>query len=146
VDAFRDDEDDMLWRAYARNAYDESIFDLGRRNLTGFRESLETGAYAAGGILSTAPDVAEWLPSMLFIIPPGIGLAAVTLRLGSLWPLVRYHFRAGRTRPAGRQPVVAVRSQHSRPGRTRRCDGAVAPLAGPLDLPGRPSRRRFGYQ
>lgn len=39
------------------NGYDESIFDLGRRNLTGFRTSLETGAYAAGGILSTAPDV-----------------------------------------------------------------------------------------
>ncbi|MDG5777400.1 serine hydrolase [Haloarculaceae archaeon H-GB1-1] len=40
------------------NAYDESIFKIGRRNLTGFRTSLETGAYAAGGILSTAPDVA----------------------------------------------------------------------------------------
>lgn len=37
-------------------------------------------------------SVAEWLPSMLLIIPLGIGLAAVTLRLGSLWPLVCYHF------------------------------------------------------
>jgi membrane protease YdiL (CAAX protease family) len=37
-------------------------------------------------------SVAEWLPSMLLIIPLGIGLAAVTLRLGSLWPLVLYHF------------------------------------------------------
>jgi D-alanyl-D-alanine carboxypeptidase len=41
------------------NAYDESIFKIGRRNLTGFRTSLETGAYAAGGILSTAPNVAS---------------------------------------------------------------------------------------
>lgn len=40
------------------NAYDESIFGLGRRNLTAFRTSMETGAYAAGGVLSTAPDVA----------------------------------------------------------------------------------------
>jgi D-alanyl-D-alanine carboxypeptidase len=46
------------------NAYDESIFDLGRRNLTGFRESLETGAYAAGGILSTAPDVAGFVRAL----------------------------------------------------------------------------------
>jgi D-alanyl-D-alanine carboxypeptidase len=46
------------------NAYDESIFDLGRRNLTGFRESLETGAYAAGGILSTASDVAGFIRAL----------------------------------------------------------------------------------
>ena len=46
------------------NAYDESIFNLGRRNLTGFRESLETGAYAAGGILSTAPEVAGFVRSL----------------------------------------------------------------------------------
>ena len=37
-------------------------------------------------------SVAEWLPSMLLIIPLSIGLAAVTLRLGSLWPLVCWHF------------------------------------------------------
>ncbi|WP_423999139.1 serine hydrolase domain-containing protein [Haloarcula salina] len=46
------------------NAYDESIFNLGRRNLTGFRDSLETGAYAAGGILSTAPDVAGFVRAL----------------------------------------------------------------------------------
>lgn len=46
------------------NAYDESIFDLGRRNLTGFRTSLESGGYAAGGILSTAPDVAGFVRSV----------------------------------------------------------------------------------
>ena len=46
------------------NAYDESIFKLGRRNLTGFRTSLETGAYAAGGILSTAPNVAGFVRSV----------------------------------------------------------------------------------
>lgn len=43
------------------NGYDESIFNLGRRNLTGFRTSLETGAYAAGGVLSTAPDIAGFV-------------------------------------------------------------------------------------
>jgi membrane protease YdiL (CAAX protease family) len=41
--------------------------------------------------------VAEWLPAMLFIIPTGIGLAAVTLRLGSLWPLVGWHFAVDST-------------------------------------------------
>jgi D-alanyl-D-alanine carboxypeptidase len=46
------------------NGYDESIFDAGRRNLTAFRESLETGAYAAGGILSTAPDVAGFVRAL----------------------------------------------------------------------------------
>jgi D-alanyl-D-alanine carboxypeptidase len=46
------------------NGYDESIFGVGRRNLTAFRESLETGAYAAGGILSTAPDVAGFVRAL----------------------------------------------------------------------------------
>lgn len=46
------------------NGYDESIFSLGRRNLTAFRQSLETGGYAAGGILSTAPDVAGFVRSV----------------------------------------------------------------------------------
>jgi D-alanyl-D-alanine carboxypeptidase len=46
------------------NAYDESIFGLGRRNLTAFRTSMETGAYAAGGILSTAPNVAGFVRSV----------------------------------------------------------------------------------
>lgn len=46
------------------NGYDESIFGLGRRNLTGLRTSLESGGYAAGGILSTAPDVAGFVRSV----------------------------------------------------------------------------------
>jgi membrane protease YdiL (CAAX protease family) len=37
-------------------------------------------------------SLAEWLPAMIIIIPVGIGLAAVTLRLESLWPLVIWHF------------------------------------------------------
>ncbi|MFZ6026815.1 MAG: serine hydrolase domain-containing protein [Chloroflexota bacterium] len=40
------------------NAYDESLLRLGRLNLTGFRTSFERGGYAAGGIVSTSPDVA----------------------------------------------------------------------------------------
>lgn len=47
------------------NGYDESIFGLGRRNFTGFRTSLETGGYAAGGLLSAAPDIAEFVRSVL---------------------------------------------------------------------------------
>lgn len=46
------------------NGYDESIFGLGRRNLTGLRTSLESGGYAAGGILSTAPNVAGFVRSV----------------------------------------------------------------------------------
>ncbi len=46
------------------NGYDESIIGFGRWNLTGFRRSLETGGYAAGGILSTAPDVARFVRSV----------------------------------------------------------------------------------
>jgi membrane protease YdiL (CAAX protease family) len=37
-------------------------------------------------------SVAEWLPSMMLIIPLGIGLAAVAFRLESIWPLVVWHF------------------------------------------------------
>lgn len=37
-------------------------------------------------------SVAEWLPSMLLIIPLGIGLAAVAFRLDTIWPLVVWHF------------------------------------------------------
>jgi membrane protease YdiL (CAAX protease family) len=37
-------------------------------------------------------SVAEWLPSMLLIIPLSIGLAAVAFRLESLWPLLVWHF------------------------------------------------------
>lgn len=46
------------------NGYDESIFNVGRRSLIAFRDSLETGAYAAGGILSTAPDVAGFVRAL----------------------------------------------------------------------------------
>jgi membrane protease YdiL (CAAX protease family) len=37
-------------------------------------------------------SVAEWLPSMILIIPLGIGLAAVAFRLDSIWPLIVWHF------------------------------------------------------
>lgn len=47
------------------NGYDEALLKLGRRNLTGFRQSLESGAYAAGGILSTSEDVAHFLHALL---------------------------------------------------------------------------------
>lgn len=46
------------------NGYDESLLHLGRRNLTGFRRSLESGAYAAGGILSTSQDVARYVRAL----------------------------------------------------------------------------------
>lgn len=35
---------------------------------------------------------AQWLPQMILIIPLGVGLGAVALRLESLWPLVLWHF------------------------------------------------------
>jgi membrane protease YdiL (CAAX protease family) len=37
-------------------------------------------------------SLAEWLPQMLLIIPLGVGLGAIALRLDSLWPLVVWHF------------------------------------------------------
>lgn len=46
------------------NGYDVSVLGLGQRNLTGFRTSFETGGYAAGGILSTAGDVAAFLDAL----------------------------------------------------------------------------------
>lgn len=46
------------------NGYDESILGVGRWNITGLRTSLETGGYAAGGILSTSPDVARFVRSV----------------------------------------------------------------------------------
>jgi len=46
------------------NGYDETLLHLGRRNLAGFRGSLETGAFSAGGILSTSEDVAFFLHSL----------------------------------------------------------------------------------
>jgi D-alanyl-D-alanine carboxypeptidase len=53
---FLDYPDDMA----IANGYDETLLHLGRRNFTGFRRSLESGAYAAGGILSTSQDVARF--------------------------------------------------------------------------------------
>jgi D-alanyl-D-alanine carboxypeptidase len=40
------------------SAYDDTLLHLGTRNLTGFRRSMESGAFSAGGILSTSEDVA----------------------------------------------------------------------------------------
>ncbi len=40
------------------NGYDETIINLGRRYMGGYRRSLESGAFAAGSILSTSTDVA----------------------------------------------------------------------------------------
>ncbi len=46
------------------NGYDMSIFHLGRRNLSGFRSSLETGAFSAGGVVSTSADTARFVHSL----------------------------------------------------------------------------------
>lgn len=46
------------------NAYDQSLLRLGRRNLTGFCRSLESGAYSAGGVLATSRDVALFLHAL----------------------------------------------------------------------------------
>lgn len=46
------------------NGYDMSIFHLGRRNLSGFRASLETGAFSAGGVVSTSADTARFVHSL----------------------------------------------------------------------------------
>ena len=46
------------------NGYDETLLHLGRRNLAGFRRSLETGAFSAGGILTTSEDVAIFVHSL----------------------------------------------------------------------------------
>ena len=40
------------------SGYDESLLHLGRRNVSGLRTSIVSGAFAAGGILSTSDDVA----------------------------------------------------------------------------------------
>ncbi|SDJ94864.1 hypothetical protein SAMN05216226_112114 [Halovenus aranensis] len=39
-------------------------------------------------------SVAEWLLGVLLMLPIAIGLAAVTFRLDSLWPLIVWHFIA----------------------------------------------------
>jgi len=46
------------------NGYDETLLHLGRRNLAGFCRSMETGAFSAGGILSTSEDVAFFVHSL----------------------------------------------------------------------------------
>ena len=46
------------------NAYDQSLLHLGRPNLTGFRRSFVSGAYAAGGILSNSQDVASFVKGL----------------------------------------------------------------------------------
>jgi D-alanyl-D-alanine carboxypeptidase len=46
------------------NGYDRTLLHLGRRNLIAFRRSLESGAYAAGGILSTSQDVARFVNAL----------------------------------------------------------------------------------
>ena len=42
------------------NGYDETIVNLGRRNTSSYRRSLESGAYSAGAIMSTSRDVASF--------------------------------------------------------------------------------------
>ncbi|MBN1977725.1 MAG: beta-lactamase family protein [Anaerolineae bacterium] len=44
--------------AVIANAYDDTLLHLGTRNLTGFRRSMASGAFSAGGILSNSEDVA----------------------------------------------------------------------------------------
>lgn len=46
------------------NGYDETIFNLGKRNLTAFRTSMETGAYSAGGIAGSSHDVAMYFHTL----------------------------------------------------------------------------------
>lgn len=45
--------------------YDESLFRLGRRNMSRFRTSVETGAFAAGAVLATSQDVARFLHGLM---------------------------------------------------------------------------------
>ena len=46
------------------NGYDEALLHLGRRNLTGFRRSLESDAYSADGILSTYQEMARFVNAL----------------------------------------------------------------------------------
>lgn len=55
------------------NGYDEALLRLGTRNLSGFRRSFESGAFSAGGILSTSDDVALFVYSLFtgkIVSPP----------------------------------------------------------------------------
>ncbi len=59
----------IYYPAYAKslifaNGYDETIFNLGKRNLTAFRTSLESGGYSAGGIAASAPDAAGFFHAL----------------------------------------------------------------------------------
>ncbi len=45
---------------FIANAYDENLLHFGTRNLTGLRLSLHSGAFSAGGIVSTSSDVAHF--------------------------------------------------------------------------------------
>jgi len=42
------------------NGYDETLLNLGKRNLTAFRTSMESGAFSAGGIAASSHDVAVY--------------------------------------------------------------------------------------
>ncbi|MEW5868547.1 MAG: serine hydrolase domain-containing protein [Chloroflexota bacterium] len=46
------------------NAYDETLLHLGRANLSGFRRSLESGGYSAGGVLSNSQDMARFVRAL----------------------------------------------------------------------------------
>lgn len=46
------------------SGYDESLLHLGRRNLSGMRTSLVSGAFSAGGILSTASETASFVDAL----------------------------------------------------------------------------------
>ena len=46
------------------DTYDETIFKLGKRNLTAFRTSLESGAFSAGALSGSALDVARFFHTL----------------------------------------------------------------------------------
>ena len=46
------------------NGYDETLLNMGKRNLTAFRTSMETGAYSAGGIAGSSHDVAIYFHTL----------------------------------------------------------------------------------
>lgn len=46
------------------SGYDESLLHLGRRNVSGLRTSTVSGAFAAGGVLSTSSDMARFTQAL----------------------------------------------------------------------------------
>ena len=46
------------------NGYDETLLHLGKRNLTAFRTSMETGAFSAGGIAGSSHGVAMYFRTL----------------------------------------------------------------------------------